>query len=477
MSSSLAKLQKAFGAQDMTQGEPWKNLVKFSVPLLIGNFAQQLYSTVDSIVVGQYVGDNALAAVGASGPIMNLLLVLLMGISTGAGIMVSQFYGAHDRENLSKTVGNCLTLTAISAIVIMIVGLLTTYPILTALQTPAEIIEDTHTYLVIMYYGMLGMAFYNIVSGILRGLGDSVSPLLYLLVACGLNIALDLWFVIGFGWGVSGVAWATIIAQFVSSVLCLVQLCRMRSTVDINRRTLRLHASIALRIGKLGLPAGITQAIFSMAMIMVQSLTNSFGAFVITCSTVVMRVDGFAMMPNFTFGMAMTTFAGQNVGARRLDRVHTGTREGLKLGLIVSTTCTAAIMIFGRYLFGLFTNTPAVIDTSMHMMSIIAVGYIAFSVSQVLSGVMRGAGDTMTPMWISLFTTVVLRVPIAYGWAYLTRSAELPNGSPDSLYFSLLISWVMTTVITAIFFKRGRWRKKAQEFFGAEVKETESAAG
>ena len=462
---ALSKLKKLFGAQDMTQGEPWKNLVRFSLPLLIGNFAQQLYSTVDSMVVGKFVGDNALAAVGASGPIINLLLVLLMGISTGAGIMVSQYFGAHDRENLSRTIGNCITLTIIASVVIMSVGIATTYPILAALNTPPEIIADTHTYLVIIYYGMFGMAFYNIISGILRGLGDSISPLIYLLIACALNVWLDLQFVIGFGWGVAGVAWATIIAQAISGALCLIQLCRMRDVVDINRHTLQLDRTTALRIGKLGLPAGITQAIFSMALIIVQQLTNSFGAFVITCSTVVTRVDGFAMMPNFTFGMAMTTYAGQNVGARRPDRVVEGTREGLKLGLLVSTICTAGILVFGRALFGLFTNTPEVIDTSMRMMTIISVGYIAFSVSQVLSGVMRGAGDTMTPMWISLFTTVVLRVPIAYGLAYITRSPELPNGSYDSLYYSLLISWVMTTVITAVFFKRGKWRKKAEAMF------------
>lgn len=462
---ALSKLKKLFGAQDMTQGEPWKNLVRFSLPLLIGNFAQQLYSTVDSMVVGKFVGDNALAAVGASGPIINLLLVLLMGISTGAGIMVSQYFGAHDRENLSRTIGNCITLTIIASVVIMSVGIATTYPILAALNTPPEIIADTHTYLIIIYYGMFGMAFYNIISGILRGLGDSISPLIYLLIACALNVWLDLQFVIGFGWGVAGVAWATIIAQAISGALCLIQLCRMRDVVDINRHMLKLDRTTALRIGKLGLPAGITQAIFSMAMIIVQQLTNSFGAFVITCSTVVTRVDGFAMMPNFTFGMAMTTYAGQNVGARRPDRVVEGTREGLKLGLLVSTICTAGILVFGRALFGLFTNTPEVIDTSMRMMTIISVGYIAFSVSQVLSGVMRGAGDTMTPMWISLFTTVVLRVPIAYGLAYITRSPELPNGSYDSLYYSLLISWVMTTVITAVFFKRGKWRKKAEAMF------------
>lgn len=450
-----------FGAQDMTQGEPWRNLVRFSVPLLIGNFAQQLYSTVDSIVVGQYVGDNALAAVGASGPIINLLLVLLMGISTGAGIMVSQYYGAHDRENLSRTIGNCITLTVISAVLIMVVGLVTTYPILAALQTPAAIIADTHTYLIIIYYGMLGMAFYNIISGILRGLGDSVSPLIYLLVACGLNIALDMWFVIGFDWGVAGVAWATIIAQGISGFLCLVQLCRMRSVVDINLHTLRLHKSISLRIGKLGLPSGITQAIFSMAMIMVQALTNSFGEFVITCTTVVMRVDGFAMMPNFTFGTAMTTFVGQNVGANRMDRVHEGVRKGVAAGLAVAVVLVACILLFGENLMRMFTSTEEVVRLGVHMLHILAAGYIAMSVTQSLSGVMRGAGDTVTPMWISFITTFVIRMPLAYAIAYFTRSETLPNGTPDSIFISLLISWVMGAVLTAVLYRRGRWKQRS----------------
>ena len=204
----------------------------------------------------------------------------------------------------------------------------------------------------------------------------------------------------------------------------------------------------------LGLPSGVSQAIFSTAAIVVQSLTNSFGTVIIAVNTVVMRVDGFAMMPNFTFGNAMTTYTGQNMGAGRVDRVEEGVREGMRLGLVVIAVLVAAILLFGGQLVGLFTSTPEVIELGQHMMRILAVGYLAMAVTQTLSGVMRGAGDTMTPMWISMITTVVIRVPIAYGLAALTKS-------PDSLFISLLISWCMGALLSFAAYKRGKWRKKA----------------
>ncbi|MDD4797057.1 MAG: MATE family efflux transporter, partial [Eubacteriales bacterium] len=216
------------------------------------------------------------------------------------------------------------------------------------------------------------------------------------------------------------------------------------------------------QILRLGLPSGITQGIFSMAMIVVQSLTNSFGTYLVACNTVVMRVDGFAMMPNFTFGIAMTTFTGQNIGARRLDRVDAGTKAGLRMSIGVSVILTVAILFFGETMMRWFTDTEAVIVLGLRMMRIIAVGYIAMSVTQVLSGVMRGAGDTLTPMWISMITTVVIRVPVAYGWAFLTRTGQaLSTGSPDCIFFSMLISWIMGAVITSLVYRRGKWRNKA----------------
>ena len=295
-------LARFMGAQDMTVGSPVKKLIQFSIPLLIGNLAQQLYNTVDSIVVGRYVGDNALAAVGASGPMINLLLVLFVGISTGANVMVAQYFGAKRRSELSDTVGTVITLTLLASIIIMIVGPLLVPPFLRMVDTPVEIFDMTSTYLTIYFLGIAGMAYYNIIAGVLRGMGDSVMPLLFLMAACLTNIVLDLLFVAKFGWGVAGVAIATIIAQFLSASLCLFRLFQMKDTLDINLHTLKPHLLLAKELLILGLPSGLSQAIFSMSAIVVQSLTNSFGALVVAVNTVVMRVDGFAMMPNFTFG-------------------------------------------------------------------------------------------------------------------------------------------------------------------------------
>lgn len=456
----MVKFSELFSPKDMTEGTPWKRIVEFSLPMLIGNIAQQFYNTADSIIVGKYVGDNALAAVGSASPILNLLLVLFVGIATGAGIMVAQYFGAKDREKLSHTIGVCISLTAIASLIIMVIGPLVTRPLLSFLNTPASIIDWCADYLVIYYVGIAGFAYYNILAGVLRGLGDSISALGFLLIATILNVFLDLWFVAGLGMGVPGVALATIIAQGISAVLCIIKLARMNSTFDFNLKMLVPAKEYSMKLIKLGLPSGFTQAIFSIAMIVVQSLTNSFGEMVIACNVIVMRVDGFAMMPNFTFGNAMTTYAGQNIGAKKMDRVDKGTKDGTMIAVGVSTIITILILIFGKYLMGVFTDTAELVDLSMHMMRILAVGYIAMAVTQSLSGVMRGAGDTMTPMWISLITTVILRVPVAYGIAYLTRSAAYPTGRPESTFISLLVSWTLGAIVTTVFFKRGKWRNK-----------------
>ena len=443
------KLTSLLASQDMTQGSPSGNLIRFSVPLLIGNLAQQLYSTVDSIVVGYYVGDNALAAVGASGPIMNLLLVLFMGISVGASVMVSQYFGAKDRERLEKTVGTTLTATVVSSIFIMIVGPLITPPVMSALSTPPEIYDMACTYLVILFAGIVGSAFYNILSGVLRGLGDSVTPVVFLIIACLLNIVLDVY---------SGS-----VHVVDDAVYDIIRMFFMRDVLSVKPAYLWPKAQYLKQLIRLGLPSGLTQAIFSFAMIILQSLTNSFGTVVIAANTAVMRVDGFAMMPNFTFGIAMTTYTGQNIGAGRIDRVEKGVKDGLKIGLSVSVVLVALILLFGQYLMQMFTSTPEVISTGMRMLRILAVGYIAMGVTQILSGVMRGAGDTMTPMWISIITTVIIRVPIAYGLEFLTRpeGGAMGSGTPDPLFISLLISWVMGAVITSIAYRMGRWKKKS----------------
>ena len=457
----MEALRRFFGPVDMTEGEPWKKIVLFTMPMLLGNIAQQLYNTVDSVVVGNYVGDNALAAVGSAGPIFNLLLVLFVGISVGAGIMVAQYFGAREREELSRTIGNCITLTGIATLFVMVVASLIARPLLELLDTPESIIDWCHSYLLILFLGSIGLAYYNILSGILRGLGDSVAALLYLLVSTVINIVLDILFVARFGMGVSGVALATVIAQGISAILCLRRLMKLQDIFDLKLSYLKPTKKHTMNVIKLGLPSGITQAIFSMAMIVVQSLTNSFGEMFIAANVIVMRVDGFAMMPNFSFGSAMTTYAGQNVGARQYDRVTKGAKQGTLIAVCTSAFITGLILIFGRGLMGIFTSTPELVDLSRNMMGILAVGYIAMAVTQSLSGIMRGAGDTMTPMWISIATTILIRVPIAYGIAYLTRSAEYPNGRQECIFISLLTSWMIGALITFIFYKRGKWKNKA----------------
>ena len=460
----MLSLKSMFAAKDMTQGRPWKRIMEFSVPMLIGNFAQQLYNTADSIIVGKFVGDNALAAVGSAMPILNLLLALFVGIATGAGIVVSQSFGARDRRGLSEATGNCITLSFLASVLIMVVGPLVTMPLLTLLGTPASIIGWCAQYLNIYFLGIVGFFFYNMLSGVLRGLGDSVSALGFLLLAAALNVVLDLWFVRSMG--VAGVALATVISQGISAVFCYWKLARMRDIFDLGLKHMKLMPAVAGRILRIGIPSGVTQAIMATAGMVVLNLTNAMGETVIACNVVVMRVDGFAMLPNMTFGQAMSVYTGQNVGAQKFDRVHKGVKQGGLIAGSVSTAITLILLFLSPTLFGFFTETPELINLATRMIRIMAVGYICISVTQVLGGVMRGAGDTVTPMWVSIISTIIIRIPVAYLIAYLTRSEAFPHGQPIALFGSLMFSWVMGMVISIVVFSIGKWKKKM--YAGAE---------
>ena len=451
-------LKQLFAAKDMTQGRPWKRILEFSVPMLLGNLAQQLYNTADSIIVGKFVGDDALSAVGNAMPILNLLLALFVGISTGAGIVVSQSYGARDRKGLTEAIGNCLVLSLIATVVIMIIGPLLTMPLLTLLGTDESIICWCADYLNIYFIGIVGFFFYNMLSGILRGLGDSMSALGFLLVAAVLNVLFDL--VAVRSMGVAGVSLATVLSQAISAIFCYLKLMKMSDLFDLNFKTMRLIPSVAGRILKIGIPSGVTQAIMATAGMVVLNLTNAMGKMVVACNVIIMRVDGFAMMPNFTFGQTMSVYTGQNVGAQKLDRVDQGTKQGTIITLFFATLITSILLFCGPFLMGLFTDTPALIELASSMMRLLAVGYICVGVTQVLGGVMRGAGDTVTPMWISIISTIIIRVPLAYLLAWMTRSPEYPDGDPIALYGSMMISWVLGMLISIVVFRLGKWRQK-----------------
>lgn len=464
-----AKIREIFSPKDMSVGPPAKRIAEFAIPMLVGNIAQQLYNTVDTVVVGKYVGDNAISAVGGAAPILNLMLALMIGLSTGVGILVSQYFGAKDREMLSLTIGNCITLTAVGSVIIMIVGSLVTTPLLKALATPeGEIFGWCRDYLLVCFIGIIGTFYYNILSGVLRGMGDSFSALGFLVISAVLNIFLDIWFVAGLRLEVFGVALATVISQAISAFFCFLKMMRMKAVFDIKIKYFRLTRITAETL-RLGIPSGLTQAIFSVAMLIVQRLTNSFGETVMAANVVVMRVDGFAMMPNFSFGQAMTMYTGQNVGARKFDRIKKGTVQGTVMAVVTSATFLGLILLFGHGIMGLFTNTEELIEMSYGMMCILAAGYVAMGVTQCLAGVMRGAGDTMTPMWISLFTTVILRVPVAYAIAYLTRTPSLPKGDYHAIPISLLVAWIVGMLVHVAAFLAGKWKRRIPDYDGTQL--------
>ena len=447
-----------FDPVDMTQGTPWKQIVAFMIPLLIGNVAQQLYNTVDSIIVGRFLGDNALASVGSAGTIMQLLIILFVGVGTGATIMVSQYVGANDREGLSRTVGNCVILTLIAALFITVVGIAVSKPLLILLRTPDVLLDDCVLYLRVLLLGAVGFGFYNILCGVLRGMGDAISALIYLIIASIANIILDIAFVALFGMGVEGVAIATVLAQGGSAVLCFRKLARMTDMLDFRLKYFRLERKIARKIISLGAPSGITQVILSMSLLLVQALSNSFGATFVAANVIVQRIDGFAMLPAMSFGIAMTTYAGQNIGAGNLERTERGAKQGILIAIGISAVIGALLALVGHQLANIFTDTEEVIDLSRQLILIMAPGYMFLSGVHCMAGTMRGAGDTITPMWLSIIQLFGMRLPLAYLLCYLTRTPELPNGRREMVYVSLLLSFVLGCFMHAIVYKKGKWK-------------------
>jgi len=449
----MQKFRSLFSTVDMTEGTPWKKLLIFTIPLLIGNLFQQLYNTADAIILGRYVGDNALAAVGSSMPIFFLIIVLLMGMAVGTGIMVSQYFGAKKDAELSYTIGNSLTIATILSAIMVVLGPLGTRPLLVLLNTPPEILDDSVLYMNILLWGVLGIAYFNILSSVLRSLGDAFSPLIFLAISCVLNIALNYLFIVGFGWGVPAVAVGTVISQGVSSVLCFWRLYKMKKNFKIGLHYLRPKREYIVQILKLGVPTGASHAIFAVAAMIVQPLVNNFGPSIIAANVIVMRIDGFILMPIFSFSNAMTVFAGQNMGAGKIDRISKGNRQCSLMSMGAALVLVVVVLMLAEFIAGSFTETQNVIDVSRRMLLILAPGYISLSLAMVLWGTIRGAGDAMSPLWASLINTVFIRVPAAYLFVHLFII-------PESIMLGMLAAWVSNTVLAVVIYRIGKWRKK-----------------
>lgn len=444
---------KQTGMTDMTHGNPTKLITTFALPLLMGNVLQQLYNTVDSIVVGQYVGDVALAAVGTGFPIIFMVSSMFMGLGMGATIMISQFYGAQDMARVKKTVDTIYIGMMVGAIPLSILGMIFSGPLLRLIQVPDNTFPDAHLYMMIIFAGFIGSLGYNVNSGILQGLGDSRTPLIFLAIACLMNIVLDVVFVVVFSWGVAGVAIATIIAQASSWIFGVFYINRKYPELQINPRKMKFDKELFGRILKLGIPAGIQQALFSLGIMLLQSLVNGYGSDFMAGYNGANKLDTFAFMPIQSFATATTTYVGQNIGAGQMERVKQGARAGVKLAVAVGIGASALLVTFGPTLLRMFSNKPEVIAAGMAYLYRVCPFYFMLGIMFILNGTMRGAGAMMTPMVSSIISQWLARIPSAYILNhYLGR---------DNMFFCFAIGWAIGLLITVINYLRGGWKGKS----------------
>ncbi len=418
---------------DMTEGNIWMHMIRFSVPMAIGLLFQQLYNTVDTLVVGQFVGQQAQAAVGSTGPIINTIVGFCAGLATGASVVISQRYGAHDNEGLSKAVHTTIALTFIVSIIATLAGQLIITPMLRFMQTPEDVMPESGSYLSIYFAGISGILFYNLGSGILRAVGDSRRPLVFLILSALLNTGLDLLFVLAFGMGVDGVAYATVLSQVLSAVLIMGTLTMEKGNYGIRWRKLRIDRKSLSMILKLGLPSSIQSAITAFSNVFVQSYINYFGSACMAGYGVYGKIDAFALIPVQSISMSSTTFVGQNWGAKQTSRA----REGVRIATVMSLVSTAVlgflVFMLARPLMRFFSPEAEVIEYGIRFIHIVTPFYIAICFNQIYAGALRGIGDATMPTVIMLASFVVFRqiylaVTKALGAGFIAVALAYPVG-------------------------------------------------
>ncbi|MCK9612111.1 MAG: MATE family efflux transporter [Bacteroidales bacterium] len=438
--------------KDLTTGKESRVIVNFALPMLLGNVFQQSYNIVDSIIVGNYLGEKALAAVGASFPVIFVLISLVIGVSVGSTIIIAQFFGAKDFENIKKSVDSLLIFLFFAAIFITIFGLIFSEHIFRSMNLPEEIIPDAVSYFNILLYGLILMFGFNAISSVLRGLGDSKTPLYFLIISTVLNIVLVILFVKVFGWGIEGSAIATVIAQGVSFVLSVLYLNRFHDIIRFSFFDIKFHREIFLTSLKIGIPSGLQQTFVALGMMALLRFVNAFGTDTIAAYTVAGRIDAFAMQPAMNFSMALSTFVGQNMGANKIDRVKKGYRTTLLITATFSIIITFVAILFGSQIMSLFTPKAEVISIGHSYLVIVCSFYVLFSTMITTQGLIRGAGDTLIPMFITLFSLWILRIPLSYIFSRFM--------GPDGIWWSIPIAWAFGMIASGIYYFSGRWKNK-----------------
>lgn len=440
--------------RDLTNGNEAKLIFKFAVPMVIGNVFLQLYNIVDNIIVGQFLGKEALAAVGASFPIFYTLIAFIIGIGSGATVVISQYFGARNYQMVKKAISTIYIFMFMAGIVLTIVGISFSHQIFLLLGLGTDVIPQAVEYFDIYMLGMIGFFGFNGTSSVLRGLGDSKTPMFLMGISTIVNIVLDLVFILIFKWGIAGAAWATIIAQGGAFVGAIFYLNRQEHLIHFSLDRLIFNKKVFWQSLRIGLPTGFQQTFVALGMMALIRIINNFDTTTLAAFTAASRIDALASMPSITLASALSAFVGQNLGAGQAERVKKGVQAALKMAWIISLSVMAIVFLFSEHLILLFNKDPDVVQQGREYLIIVSSFYIIFSSMFILHGVLRGAGATLIPMFITLISLWLIRIPFAW---FLSSKFGVKG-----IWWSIPSGWILGLIISWIYYKSGRWKKRVR---------------
>lgn len=438
--------------KDLTVGNSGRLIFNFAIPMLIGNVFQQLYNLADSIIVGKFIGKEALGAVGASFPLIFMLISFVIGVTMGTTVIIAQYFGAKDLKMVKKSMDTLYIFLFVASIVVTIIGILLSKSIFRLINLPPDILPLAVRYFNVYLLGSIFFFGFNGTSAILRGLGDSKTPLYFLIISTVTNIILAILFVAVFRWGVMGAALATVVSQAGAFITAILYLNRTHEVVRLTFRKLEFDRKIFRKSLQIGLPSGFQQTFVALGMLAIMRIVNDFGTNVIAAYSVAGRIDSLAGMPAMNFAVALSTFVGQNLGARKIDRVKAGFRATLYMSSALALFTSIFVILFPGMLMHLFSTDAEVIAIGSHYLRIVGSFYIFFSTMFVVGGVMRGAGDTLIPMFLTLFSLWIIRIPLAW---ILSRHLGYIG-----IWWSIPIAWLVGVILSYLYYLKGNWKKK-----------------
>ena len=445
-------MEMAHTTQPMTQGPIWKRITYFALPILLGNLFQQMYNTADSLIVGNLLGKNALAAVSSTGSLIFMLIGFLSGIAIGAGVVISRYFGGNKLEEMSQAVHTTVAFGLVAGVVMTAVGVGLSPQILRWMDTPENVMYNSQLYLSIYFMGSLGSVMYNACVGIMQAVGDSRHPLYYLIVSSVVNVVLDLFFIAVLGMGVDGAAWATIIDQYVSAIMCLWRLLRVKDSYRVELRKIRFHWDMLKRVVRFGLPSGVQNSIIAIANVVVQSNINHFGDAAMAGVGAYSKIEGFGFLPITSFTMAMTTFVGQNLGAGQIERTKRGARFGTITSVILAELIGVAVFIFAPQLIAAFDTSPDVIAYGVDKARTSVLFYCLLAFSHAMASILRGAGKAVVPMFVMMTCWCIIRV------SFLAIAVPL-TGSIQMVYWVYPLTWFLSSVTFLWYYRRMDWNR------------------